>query len=68
MTTGVRSPSERKRQASSKEPVMNATSSFSIERAGHGHRTMPVGVALERGDAGLDRGPMRRRICSEVRA
>ena len=40
---------------------------LSIERAGHGHRTMPVGVALERGDASL-MGPDATANLSEVRA
>ena len=40
---------------------------LSVERAGHGHRTMPVGVALERGDASL-MGPDATANLSEVRA
>ena len=40
---------------------------FPVERAGHGHRPVPVGVALERGDASL-MGPDATANLSEVRA
>ena len=40
---------------------------FPVERAGRGHRTMPVGVALERGDASL-MGPDATANLGKVRA